>query len=214
MRACGVQRSLGSPWRSSLYPLVTVRYCRCCRVGWCRCCLQQRPWKTPCGTCGRVGLFVAITCNLLTIAYILQHTCSMNLRISSTHEHAVLELARARPLLRARDLAQQELPTIVLSRLVAAGKLERVARGVYGCRGRPLASTGRWRKWRCVYRRVWFAYFRHWVCMASGRRHLLRSGLPLNIGHPFQGLTSPKFAPCGCQEWHSRMALNNCRLMA
>ena len=33
------------------------------------------------------------------------------------------------------DLAQQELPTIVLSRLVAAGKLERVARGVYGLPG-------------------------------------------------------------------------------
>ena len=55
----------------------------------------------------------------------------MKLRSHSTHEHAVLELARARPLLRARDVAQQELPTIVLSRLVAAGKLERVARGVY-----------------------------------------------------------------------------------
>ena len=59
----------------------------------------------------------------------------MNLRAHSTHEQAVLELARARPLLRARDLAQQELPTIVLSRLVAAGKLERVARGVYGLPG-------------------------------------------------------------------------------
>lgn len=59
----------------------------------------------------------------------------MNLRAHSTQEQAVLELARARPLLRARDLAQQELPTIVLSRLVAAGKLERVALGVYGLPG-------------------------------------------------------------------------------
>ena len=64
----------------------------------------------------------------------------MNPRSHSTHEQAVLELARARPLLRARDLAQQELPTIVLSRLVAAGKLERVARGVYGLPGQSISE--------------------------------------------------------------------------
>ena len=50
----------------------------------------------------------------------------------STHEHDVLELARVRSLLRERDLAQQQLPTIVLSRLVAAGRSERLARGIYG----------------------------------------------------------------------------------
>lgn len=59
----------------------------------------------------------------------------------STHEQAVLALARTRPLLRARDLAQQELPTIVLSRLVAAGKLERVARGVYGLPGGAISEN-------------------------------------------------------------------------
>ena len=64
----------------------------------------------------------------------------MNPRSPSTHEQAVLELARARPLLRARDLAQQELPTIVLSRLVAAGKLERIARGVYGLPGLAISE--------------------------------------------------------------------------
>ncbi len=46
-------------------------------------------------------------------------------------ERAVIQLAKRRPLLRARDLKEYELPTIVLSRLVAAGKLVRVARGVY-----------------------------------------------------------------------------------
>ena len=51
---------------------------------------------------------------------------------SSSHEHAILELARQHTLLRARDLTERSLPTIVLSRLVAAGKLQRVARGVYG----------------------------------------------------------------------------------
>jgi predicted transcriptional regulator of viral defense system len=50
---------------------------------------------------------------------------------TSTHERAVLALAHQRPLLRARDLAEQALPTVVLSRLVSAGKLKRVARGIY-----------------------------------------------------------------------------------
>jgi len=84
---------------------------------------------------GRASVYVAITCNLLTSAKILQHTYTMNLQPNTTQEQAVLEIARARQLLRARDLAQHKLPTIALSRLVAAGKLERVARGVYGLPG-------------------------------------------------------------------------------
>ena len=48
-----------------------------------------------------------------------------------TSEQAVLQLARKHPLLRARDLAQAGLPTIALTRLVSAGKLERVGRGIY-----------------------------------------------------------------------------------
>lgn len=59
---------------------------------------------------------------------------------NSTHEQAVLGLARQRPLLRARDLAKQALPTVVLSRLVTAGKLERVARGIYSLPGRALSE--------------------------------------------------------------------------
>ena len=55
-------------------------------------------------------------------------------------ECAVLELAERQPLLRARDLTAQALPTVVLSRLVAAGKLERVARGVYSLPGRALSE--------------------------------------------------------------------------
>jgi predicted transcriptional regulator of viral defense system len=58
----------------------------------------------------------------------------------STLEQAVLAFAGRRPLLRARDLAEQGLPTVVLSRLVAAGKLERIARGVYSLPGRPLSE--------------------------------------------------------------------------
>ncbi|XAH25377.1 type IV toxin-antitoxin system AbiEi family antitoxin domain-containing protein [Xylophilus sp. GW821-FHT01B05] len=59
---------------------------------------------------------------------------------SPTHEQATLALAGQRPLLRARDLAEQGLPTAALSRLVAAGKLERVARGVYSLPGRALSE--------------------------------------------------------------------------
>jgi predicted transcriptional regulator of viral defense system len=58
----------------------------------------------------------------------------------ATHEHAVLQLARQRPLLRARDLTEHSLPTVVLSRLVAAGKLERVTRGVYSLPSRKLSE--------------------------------------------------------------------------
>ena len=64
----------------------------------------------------------------------------MSPRFHSTHEQAVLELARERSLLRAHDLTKQALPTMVLSRLTAAGKLERVARGVYALPGRAISE--------------------------------------------------------------------------
>jgi predicted transcriptional regulator of viral defense system len=54
---------------------------------------------------------------------------------STTHEQQLLRLARRRKLLRARDVVQEGLPTIALTRLVQAGKLERVARGLYGLPG-------------------------------------------------------------------------------
>jgi predicted transcriptional regulator of viral defense system len=57
-----------------------------------------------------------------------------------SHEQAVLALAQERPLLRARDLTERSLPTVALTRLVAAGKLERVARGVYSLPGRALSE--------------------------------------------------------------------------
>ena len=64
----------------------------------------------------------------------------MTLGADSTLEQAVLALAERRSLLRARDLTAQGLPTVVLSRLVAAGKLERIARGVYSLPGRALSE--------------------------------------------------------------------------
>lgn len=57
-----------------------------------------------------------------------------------TFEQAVLTLAAQHSLLRARNLAEHGLPTMALSRLVATGKLERIARGVYSLPGRTLSE--------------------------------------------------------------------------
>jgi predicted transcriptional regulator of viral defense system len=43
----------------------------------------------------------------------------------------ILAMARATPILRARDVREAGLATSVLSRMVESGQLERVARGVY-----------------------------------------------------------------------------------
>lgn len=58
----------------------------------------------------------------------------------TTQEQVVLALIKAQPLLRARDLARHEIKTITLSRMVAAGKLERVARGVYSLPGQAISE--------------------------------------------------------------------------
>lgn len=57
-----------------------------------------------------------------------------------TAEKAVLRLARRKGLLRARDIKKLGLPTITLTRLVTAGKLERVARGVYSPPGHSIGE--------------------------------------------------------------------------
>ncbi|MGQ0698817.1 MAG: type IV toxin-antitoxin system AbiEi family antitoxin domain-containing protein [Panacagrimonas sp.] len=58
----------------------------------------------------------------------------------ATIEKSALGLARRKVLLRARDLKAQGLPTVVLTRLVAAGKIERVARGLYSLPNRQLSE--------------------------------------------------------------------------
>ena len=58
-----------------------------------------------------------------------------------TSEQAVLQLAQKHPLLRARDVVQAGLPTVVLTRLVSAGKLERVGRGVYSLPNQPISEN-------------------------------------------------------------------------
>ncbi len=57
-----------------------------------------------------------------------------------TQEDAILSLAKRQSLLRARDLKRLGLPTIALTRLLGAGKLERVARGVYSLPGRNFSE--------------------------------------------------------------------------
>lgn len=57
-----------------------------------------------------------------------------------TYEQQLIALARKQPLLRARDLAAHGLPTMTLSRLATAGKLQRVARGVYSLPERAISA--------------------------------------------------------------------------
>jgi predicted transcriptional regulator of viral defense system len=94
---------------------------------------------------------------------------------SAGQEQAVLELARKRTLLRARDLAEHSLPTIVLTRLVAAGKLERVARGVYGLPTRPLNE-------HCSLAEVCLRVPRGVVCLLSALRvHDIGTQAPFQV---------------------------------
>jgi predicted transcriptional regulator of viral defense system len=63
------------------------------------------------------------------------------MRPPQTSEQAVLRLARKHPLLRASEVAQAGLPTVTLTRLVSAGKLERVGRGVYSLPNQAISEN-------------------------------------------------------------------------
>ena len=92
-----------------------------------------------------------------------------------THQQQVLRLARKRKLLRARDVTDLGLPTIALTRLVQAGKLERVARGLYGI---PGASTNEHRSLAEVSTRV----PRGVVCLLSALRvHGIGTQAPFQV---------------------------------
>jgi hypothetical protein len=69
-------------------------------------------------------------------------------------------MARAEPLLRAKEVAERALPTIVLSRLVDGGQLRRLARGVYAIPDVRSVTIAPWRKHRSGSRRGWFACIR------------------------------------------------------
>ena len=94
---------------------------------------------------------------------------------ASSHEQQVLRLARARKLLRARDVAEHGLPTMALTRLVQAGKLKRVARGLYGV---PGAKTSEHRSLAEVSARV----PRGVVCLLSALRvHEIGTQAPFEV---------------------------------
>jgi predicted transcriptional regulator of viral defense system len=68
----------------------------------------------------------------------LQHNTYVN--SSPNTNHKILELAHERALLRSQDVVALGLPTVALTRLVAAGRLERVARGVYALPGQAVSE--------------------------------------------------------------------------
>ena len=115
-----------------------------------------------------------------------------------THEQQVMRLARQRKLLRARDLAQLSLPTVTLSRLVQAGKLERVARGLYGLPGAAMSKT----PFPC---RSCGADFRGVVCLLSalrfhdiGTQAPFESWWPFRTTRPCHGLATPRSGSFAC----------------
>jgi predicted transcriptional regulator of viral defense system len=100
---------------------------------------------------------------------------AMKATTATTHEQQVLRLARTRKLLRARDVTQHGLPTIALTRLVQAGKLERVARGLYGV---PGAKTSEHRSLAEVAARVPKGV----VCLLSALRiHEIGTQAPFEV---------------------------------
>ncbi len=65
----------------------------------------------------------------------------MKMDSTAPHERAILRLARRRGLLRSRDLVALGIPTVVLTRLARAGKIERTGRGIYALAGRPSSAN-------------------------------------------------------------------------
>jgi predicted transcriptional regulator of viral defense system len=63
-----------------------------------------------------------------------------NTNTNTNTNDIVLQLARTQSLLRPQDLVALGLPTVVLTRLVAAGRLQRVARGVYALVGQAVGE--------------------------------------------------------------------------
>lgn len=59
-----------------------------------------------------------------------------------SNENHILELARTRGLIRARDLAERGLPRVTLTRMVQSGVLVRVGRGLYSLPIRSASEHG------------------------------------------------------------------------
>lgn len=57
-----------------------------------------------------------------------------------SYEQAVLALAQRRSLLRARDVVEEGIPSMVLSRMVRAGSLQRISHGIYAPNERDVSE--------------------------------------------------------------------------
>ncbi len=93
----------------------------------------------------------------------MQHNNAMQQLSQTTQEQTILALAELHPLLRARDLTAHALPTVILSRLVNAGKLQRIARGVYSLPNRSLSE-------HCSLAEVTLRVPKGVVCLVSALR--------------------------------------------
>jgi len=92
-----------------------------------------------------------------------------------THPRRVLDLASRKGLLRAADLDDIETPRVVLTRLVAAGELERVGRGLYRL---PNARTSEYESLATVAAKVPDAVF----CLLTALQfHELTTQLPRQL---------------------------------
>ncbi len=58
---------------------------------------------------------------------------------SDTHAVQVLRIVEERGLVRSRDLTERQIPRAILMRLVRAGRLKQVARGLYALPDQPLS---------------------------------------------------------------------------
>lgn len=103
---------------------------------------------------------------------IKEHTEAM---LSDTHTQRVLALASQKGLLRARDLVAIHAPRVVLTRLTAAGLLEKVGRGLYRL---PDAQVSEFESLGTVATRVPQAVF----CLLTALQfHELTTQLPRQI---------------------------------
>ena len=122
---------------------------------------------------------------ILAIVFILQHNLGVN--SNPNHHEAVLNLAHQQALLRTQDVAALGLPTVALTRLVAAGRLQRVARGVYALPGQ---AVGEHRSLAEVALRV----PRGVVCLLSALRvHGIGTQAPFEVWLALpQGMSAPR----------------------
>ena len=95
--------------------------------------------------------------------------------VPPTHETKVLRLARRRGLLRARDVSALDVPTVVLTRLVRRGQLERVGRGLYALPDKPISAQR-------SLAEAWLRAPRGVICLLSALRvHEIGTQAPFEV---------------------------------